>query len=180
MSIVLTILMVIGAIIVLLLIIALFSKKDYSVEREIVIRRPKNEVFNYIKHLKNQDHYNKWVMKDPNMKKEFKGTDGNLGFIYAWDGNKQAGKGEQEIIGLREGERLDIEIRFIRPFEAIAKAPYITESISPDQTRLKWGMSSSMKYPMNAMLLFMNMDKLLGKDLEISLEKLKAIIENGR
>jgi hypothetical protein len=36
-----------------------------------------------------------------------------------------------------------------------------------------------MKYPMNGMLLFMNMDKLLGKDLETSLTNLKHILEKN-
>lgn len=40
-------------------------------------------------------------MTDPNMRKNFKGTDGTVGFCYAWDGNKKAGKGEQEIIALK-------------------------------------------------------------------------------
>lgn len=36
-------------------------------------------------------------MLDPNMEKEFKGTDGTVGFIYGWNGNKEGGEGEQEI-----------------------------------------------------------------------------------
>ena len=35
-------------------------------------------------------------MADPNMKKSYSDIDGTVGFIYAWDGNKEAGKGEQE------------------------------------------------------------------------------------
>ena len=38
------------------------------------------------------------------MEKEFKGTDGEVGFISAWKGNKEVGEGEQEIIGLVENE----------------------------------------------------------------------------
>jgi hypothetical protein len=34
-----------------------------------------------------------------------------------------------------------------------------------------------MKYPMNIMLLFMNMDEMLGKDLETGLVNLKAVME---
>ncbi|MEP6596310.1 MAG: hypothetical protein ABJA71_10205 [Ginsengibacter sp.] len=45
-------------VIVILLIIGLFIKKDYAVEREITINKPKQEVFNYIKYLKDQENYN--------------------------------------------------------------------------------------------------------------------------
>ena len=177
MNILLTILISIVAIIVLVFVIALFSKKDYSVYRDIVINRSVPEVFNYIRYLKNQDYYNKWVMKDPNMKKEFRGVDGTAGFVYAWNGNKQAGEGEQEIKSIVDNERIDIEVRFVRPFAAVSSGPYITEPLSAGQTKLTWGLSSSMNYPMNAMLLFMSMDKLLGKDLEESLGMLKNILE---
>jgi hypothetical protein len=177
MSIVITILAIIGALIAFVLIVALFTRKDYSIQRSIVIEKPKLEVFQYIRHLKNQDRYSKWVMVDPNLKKSYRGTDGTVGFVYAWDGNKQAGKGEQEIKNITEGERIDLEIRFERPFEGIASTPLTTEAVAPGQTRVTWGMSSAMKYPMNFMLLFMNMDSLLGKDLETSLSNLKENLE---
>ena len=92
MNIFFAILFVIAGIIALLIIIALFVKKEYSIFRAITINKPRQEVFNYIKYLKNQDLYSKWVMRDPNMKKDFTGTDGTAGFIYAWEGNKQAGR----------------------------------------------------------------------------------------
>jgi hypothetical protein len=180
MNIVITVLLIIAAVIVFFLLLALFTRKSYSLHREIKIHRPLPEVFNYVRHLKNQDQFSKWVMMDPNMKKEFRGTDGSVGFIYAWDGNKQAGKGEQEIKGIKEGERVDVEVRFIRPFEGIATTPFTTKRISENETQVTWGMTSTMKYPMNIMLLFMNMDKLLGKDLESSLTTLKGILETRR
>jgi len=158
------------------LIIALFVKKEYSVERVLTISKPQQEVFAYVKHLKNQDNYSKWVMLDPAMKKDFKGIDGTQGFIYAWDSqNKKAGKGEQEIKKITEGERIDVEVRFKKPFEGIANVHFITEPVSQDQTRVKWGMKGKSNYPMNFMNLFI--DNMLGDDLEISLGTLKGILE---
>jgi hypothetical protein len=180
MNVVITILIILAAILAFFLLLALFTRKSYSLHREIKISRPLPVVFNYVKHLKNQDQFSKWVMTDPSMKKEFRGTDGSVGFVYAWDGNKQAGKGEQEIKGIKEGERVDVEVRFIRPFEGIATTPFTTRSISENETQVTWGMTSTMKYPMNLMLLFMNMDKLLGKDLETSLATLKRLLESQR
>ena len=182
MKIVKKILIVVIIIIAIRLIIALFIKKEYSIQREITINKPQQEVFNYVKYLKNQDNYSKWVMTDPAMKKDFRGTDGTEGFVYAWDSkNKNAGKGEQEITKITEGKRLDIEVRFEKPFEGIATTPIETEAISENQTKVKWGMNGKSKYPMNFMNLFMdNMSTglcELGKDLEISLTNLKGILE---
>jgi len=177
MNILLIIIAILVGAIALLLIIALFSRKEYSIEREITIDKTSNEVFQYLKHIKNQDKFSKWVMTDPDMKREFRGEDGTVGFVYAWEGNKKAGKGEQEIKSIEEGKYLNLEIRFEKPFVAVANTPFKIEALSPQQSKVTWGMSSKMNYPMNIMLLFMNIEKLLGKDLEISLRNLKGILE---
>ncbi|MBC7915108.1 MAG: SRPBCC family protein [Pyrinomonadaceae bacterium] len=169
------ILFIVAIIIAIPLVIALFVKKEYKIERKIIIDKPNNEVFEFIRFLKNQEQYSKWVMMDPNMKKEFRGIDGTVGFVYAWDGNDKAGKGEQELISMVEGKSLDIELRFERPFKAIAKAPMLTDSVSEDKTRVTWGMQGKYNYPMNLMNLVV--DKILGKDMETSLVTLKGILE---
>src|ERR1700754_2213779 len=85
MTILLTILAVIGAILVIVLIGAATLSNDYKVERDIIINKPSQDVYSFIKYLKNQDSYNKWVMMDPNVRTTFTGVDGTPGFIYAWD-----------------------------------------------------------------------------------------------
>jgi hypothetical protein len=179
MNILFKIIVIIASLIILMLILAFFTKKDYSVQREIIINRSKIDVFNYVKYLKNQDHFSKWVMIDPNMKKDFVGSDGSVGFIYKWDGNKQAGKGEQEITGIKEGERVDMEIRFEKPFSALGYANFSIFPLAEDETKLIWQMKSEMNYPMNLVLLFMNMDKVLGADMDESLQNLKSILESN-
>jgi hypothetical protein len=176
MGLLLIILGCIAAFFILILIIAAATKKSYAVRRSIVIDRPKEQVYDYVRYLKHQDTFNKWTMTDPDMKKTYTGTDGEVGFIYAWDGNKRAGAGEQEIKQLTQNERVDAEIRFVRPFPAVANVFFTVED-SGSGTLLTWGMSSAMKYPMNIMLLMVNMDKMLGKDLEESLGMLKKQLE---
>jgi len=172
------ILIAVIALVALPFIVALFVKKEYTLERSIVIDKPNQEVFNYLRHLKNQDYYSKWIMVDPAMKKEFKGIDGKTGFVYAWDSeNKNAGKGEQEIKEIVEGKKIEVEVRFEKPFEGVAIAPILTEAISSDQTEVRWGMSGKSKYPMNLANLFMN--KMLGKDLQASLGTLKSVLEKN-
>jgi uncharacterized protein YndB with AHSA1/START domain len=160
------------------LITALFVKKDYAVEREIVINRPKDVVFDYIKLLKNQDYFSKWAMMDPKMKKTYTGTDGTVGFISAWDSDqKDVGKGEQEIKEITPGARIDFELRFIEPFESKDQAHMITEAVSDSVTRVKWGFDGHMNYPMNIMLLCMDFDEMLGGDLQTGLQNLKTNLE---
>ncbi|RZK04151.1 MAG: hypothetical protein EOO46_17310 [Flavobacterium sp.] len=97
------ILFVVLAIIGLVLITALFVKKEMHAEREVVINKSKSDVFAYVKYLKNQNDFSKWASMDPAMKKDFKGTDGTVGFVSAWESDKDdVGKGEQEIKGIKE------------------------------------------------------------------------------
>ncbi len=166
------------ATIVIALIAAIFLKKEYSVEREIVINKPKDSVYHYIKYLKNQNNYSKWASMDVNMKKEFKGTDGTVGFVSYWDSDKEdVGKGEQTIKGMVENESIDYSIHFIKPFEGMADAYMTVEPDHDNQTKVRWGFVGKMKYPTNLMLLFMNMDKMIGDDLAIGLKNLKAILD---
>ena len=178
MKIVKKIVMGIVGLVVILLIIGLFVKKEFAVVKEIVISQPKMDVFNYIKYLKNQDHYGVWAKMDPNMKKEYKGTDGTVGFVASWDSDhEKVGKGEQEIKKITEGERLDLELRFFDPFEAIHPAYMSTEAISGTETKVAWGFSGKMPYPMNLMSLFLGMDEMIGNDLQTGLVNLKTILE---
>src|SRR6185436_17821071 len=109
MNIIVTILLVVAGIIALLLIVALFMKREHYVNREIIINAPRQKVFDYIKLLKNQEQFNKHAMAAPDRKREFKGTDGTVGYIYAWSGDINAGEGEKEIKSIIEGKRIETE-----------------------------------------------------------------------
>ena len=172
------ILIVVVIIIAIPLIVALFVKKDYAVVKEITVNKPKLEVFDYIKHLKNQGNFSVWQMADPEMIKTYTGTDGTVGFVASWDSQKEdVGKGSQKITKIAEGERLETLITFIRPFEAEDNAYMTTESIDSTHTKVTWGFSGAFSYPLNLMQLFMDMDKQVGGDLQKGLENLKILME---
>lgn len=175
------ILIIVAIIVAIPLIVALFVEKEYTVEREIVINKPKTEVFEYIKLLKNQNNYSKWNKMDPNMKKTYKGTDGTVGFVAAWESNDEnVGVGEQEISKITEGERIDTKLRFKVPFEAEEDAYLITENTKANHTKVKWGFKGAFPYPFNLMGLLMDMDREIGNDLETGLQNLKTLLEKKR
>ena len=109
------ILLVTVGITALILIIGLLMKKDHYVECEIVINAPRQKVFDYVKLLKNQVEFNKHAMADRGREEEYKGIDGTVGFLIAWNGNKNVGEGQKEIKKIIEGKRIESEIRFVRP-----------------------------------------------------------------
>ncbi|MEO6849027.1 MAG: SRPBCC family protein [Mucilaginibacter sp.] len=175
MTILIIILLIIAAIITLLLIIAFFMKREHYIKREIIINAPRQKVFDYIKLLKNQDTFNSGAMADADREREFKGTDGTVGYIYAWSGNKDAGEGEKEIMNIVEGEKIEMEIRFVKPITTSARIIMETESLSDDQTKVIWSNAGTLKYPINLMIPMM--EKHVVKDMDGSLSTLKNILE---
>jgi len=158
------------------LIVALFVRTDFAVEREVIINKPKADVFNYVRYLRNHASFSKWELMDPKMKKDYKGADGTVGFVSAWDSdNQDVGKGEQEIKRITEGERIDVEIRMRSPFQSTDPAYMTTESLGDNQTRVRSGYLGKMNYPTNLICLFVA-DK-IGKDMETGLINLKTVLE---
>lgn len=169
---------IIAAIVVLIILLAAIAPKKYDVNRSIVINRPVNEVFSYLKFVKNQDYWSPWKERDPGMKQTFTGQDGTIGFISAWESDhKQVGSGEQEIKNITENEKIETELRFLKPWKSVSQAYIKTEDQGNNSTKVVWGFHGVSKPPMNIMMLFMNMDKAVGKDFEEGLAKLKTILE---
>jgi hypothetical protein len=52
-----------------------------------------------------------------------------------------------------------------------------TEAVAGNQTKVKWGINGVIPYPMNVMLPMMNMDQMIGNDLQKGLENLKDKLE---
>ena len=172
-----TVLYIILGIAALFLFAGLLISKDMNASREIIINKPVDEVFNYIKYLKNQQNYSKWATLDPDMKNEFRGTDGEPGFVNHWTGNKKVGEGEQEILRIDEGKALHTELRFVKPFKSQAKSTITTEAVDAGKTKVTWGFESKMNYPMNVMKLLMNLENSIGNDFETGLSNLKTVLE---
>ena len=173
-----TVLYILGGIVLLIVFLALIAPKSYRVSRSIEISKPQAEVFNNIRFLKKQDEWSPWNKKDPNMKKDFKGTDGEVGAISHWIGNKDVGEGEQEITKIIDGEGIESELRFLKPWKSTSDAFITTEAVSSDVTKVTWGFSGKNKFPFSIFMLFMNMDKAVGGDFEDGLTTLKSIMEN--
>jgi len=161
-----------------LLVLNFIAPNQYEVNRKIVINRPVNEVYDYLKFIRNQDEWSPWKKKDPDMKQEQEGIDGEIGFIVKWFGNKEVGEGEQEIKHLAENESILTELRFIKPWKSQSDGYFKMEEREDGQTKLTWGFAGRNKFPFHIMMIFFNMEKAVGKDFDEGLASLKQILEN--
>ena len=56
-------------------------------------------------------------------------------------------------------------------------AYFVFKGMQDSTTMVTWGFTGRINYPVNAMLLFMNMEDIVGNDLEQGLYNLKEILE---
>ncbi|MBP9689914.1 MAG: SRPBCC family protein [Bacteroidia bacterium] len=131
------------------LIVAIFIPKKYTVSVKQTINKPQAQVFDYVKILNNQKYYSVWLLADPDLELTIVGQDGTLGAIQKWNSQvDDVGEGEQEIIGLTD-TRIDLEIRFKRPFESKVKAANIIQPLTENTTEITSEFYSESPYPLN-------------------------------
>lgn len=168
---------IVAGILVAIIILAALGPKTFDVSRSIIIDKPIDEVFAYVKSVKNQNNWSPWKLKDPQMTQEYFGEDGTVGFRAYWKGNKEVGEGSQTITAITEKERIETRLVFLQPFKSESDGYYIFESNSPNATKLVWGFKGRNKFPATMYMLFFNMDKVVGKDFNEGLENLKKLLE---
>ena len=170
------ILLTLITIVLLLLVVALFIPRTYTVTVTETIRQPSDIVFNYVKLIKNQENYSVWVMEDPNIKMEYVGTDGIEGFIARWSSQEDlVGEGEQQITKVT-ADRIEVDLRFKRPFESSQKAATFVQPLPGNRTLISNEFYGSDAYPMN--LLSLLIGKKMIRDAQTkNLENLKKILE---
>jgi hypothetical protein len=110
------------------------------------------------------------------MKRTYSGADSGRGAVYAWDGNKNVGSGRMEILDVSVPSKVVIKLDFLKPFEAHNTAEF-TMLPQGDATNLTWLMHGPAPLMSRVMQVFMNMDKMIGKDFEAGLANLKMLSE---
>jgi len=157
-------------------IVALFIPKKYTISVSETINQPKQIVYDYVRILNNQKNYSVWVMADPDLNPEIIGTDGTVGAIQRWNSAiNDVGEGEQEITALTP-DRMDIDLRFKRPFEGTAKAANMFRTISEKQTQLTSEFYNNSPYPFN-LLSYLFGKKMIREAETKNLQNIKLILE---
>lgn len=159
----------------ILILIGNFRPKRHYVRCSVEINAPLESVFQFLRHLQNQEKFNNNAMRDANRTKTFTGTDGTVGFIYAWAGDRSAGVGEKEIMQIEEGKRIECQIRFMKPMKVNSTVILETEQLSPTTTLVHWSNESEMPIPLN--LFNKSFEKMIAKDMNSSLQTLKSLLE---
>ena len=162
--------------IAIVLILAAIKPGRFSVHRDIVVRAPAEKIFPLIADFHRWGSWSPYENKDPAMKRTYGGAASGKGAVYAWEGNKNVGSGRMEITDVSAPSKVVIKLDFFVPFEAHNTAEF-TMLPQGDGTHVTWLMHGPAPFMNKVMQVFMNLDKMIGKDFEAGLVNLKNATE---
>ena len=170
------ILLSLAVVLALLAAIVATRPNSFSVSRSIVINAPAAKAFAVVNDLHRWDDWSPWSKRDPQMKKTFGGAASGVGATYAWEGNKEVGVGHQTIVESRPDSLVRIDLVFEKPF---AGQNTVDFSFAPEGagTKVTWTMNGPSNFISKFFILTGMMDKMIGKDFDEGLQKLKALAE---
>jgi uncharacterized protein YndB with AHSA1/START domain len=166
--------------IAVVLILAATKPDRFSVRRAATVKAPPEKIFSLINDFHQWGTWSPWENKDPAMKRSYSGAQSGKGAIYAWDGNKNVGSGRMEILDASQPSKIVIKLDFFKPFEAHNTAEFTMlpqGDGSNATTDINWQMHGPAPFMSKVMQVFMNVDRMVGKDFEIGLANLKRLTE---
>lgn len=159
-----------------ILVYASMQPDDFRITRSATVRATAERVFPHIADLRAWGAWSPWEKKDPGMKRTFSGPASGVGAAYAWEGNKDVGSGRMEVTEAIASSKVVIRLEFLKPFAATHMAEFTLQP-QGDSTTVDWAMYGKHPFLGKVMCLFMNMDKMVGKDFEAGLASLKDVTE---
>jgi hypothetical protein len=150
----------------------------FQVQRSMRIDAPPEAIFPLIQDFHSWSAWSPWEGLDPGMTRTHSGAARGKGAVYGWSGNRKVGEGRMEITDVAAPSRVDIKLDFLKPFEAHNLTDFKIERRG-DATEVTWTMRGPNTYMGKVMSVFVSMDRMIGKDFEAGLEKLKAAAESS-
>lgn len=148
----------------------------FAVQRSASIKAPPAKIFALVNDLGRWPAWSPYEKKDPAMKRTLGGPPSGKGANYAWDGNKDVGKGRMEIADTAPPNRVTINLDFEKPFAGHNVVVFTFEP-KDDATTVTWAMRGRSPFMAKLIGIFLDMDAMIGRDFEAGLANLKAIAE---
>lgn len=176
----LKILGVIGAVLVVGVLVALLlaarRPDTFQVKRSATINAPADKIYPLVADFRRWPEWSPYETRDPNMKRSYGATSSGKGATYGWDGDSNVGAGRMEIVEANAPGKVSLKLDFNRPFEAhnIVDFTFVPQG---EATVVTWDMHGPTPFFAKIVHLFIDMDKMVGGDMEAGLAKLKSATE---
>jgi hypothetical protein len=149
---------------------------SFEVTRSTTIQADPARVHGLIDDFHRWTAWSPWEELDPDLQRTYTGPDSGVGAHYAWKGNRKAGEGSMEITGSAP-DRIEIELAFLKPMRNTQLVEFVLTPTNGG-TDVTWRMNGQHEgLAMNLLSKVVSMDRLVGKDFEKGLARLKAAAE---
>jgi Polyketide cyclase / dehydrase and lipid transport len=157
-------------------VLAAAARKPRTVRRErgILIHAPAEAILAHVTDFRRWAAWSPYEKLDPEMGRTFSGAPSGPGAVYAWEGRK-AGAGRMEMLETGPS-RVVIQLDFTRPLRTSNRTEFIAER-EGGATRVTWAMSGDDPFISRVAGVFIDLDRLIGKDFEAGLAALKSLAE---
>jgi hypothetical protein len=150
---------------------------EFRMQRSTRVAAPPTSIIPLLDDFHAWKSWSPYEKLDPAMVRTYEGAGRGAGAVYRWEGNKKAGAGRMEITGA-DPSNVTIDLSFTRPFRARNVSAFTLEP-QGDATQVTWSMSGLSPFPSKLFGVFVDMDKLVGKDFEVGLANLKSLAERS-
>ncbi len=149
----------------------------YEVSRSIPVEADPARVHGLVNDFREWRAWSPWEDLDPALERTYEGPEAGVGARYSWRGNRKAGEGSMELTSSTP-QRIEVALTFLRPFKASNQVTFDLVPSSGGSTDVTWTMTGEQKGLMGVLGKVIPMDKLVGKDFEKGLARLKAAAES--
>lgn len=154
-----------------------WAKKEFDISRTMVINRPKEEVFNFVRQLKKEKQWMPWFANDFNGILKYKGDDGKPEALLYWKGHRRFYEGTQKIVKINQGKIIETRFLIVKPVRIILLEYKGLKEIDENKSKIVWGVRGGLPFPLSIIALVHPVDKAYGNQLEAGLKNLKTILE---
>lgn len=159
--------------IVVVLGLAMRQPDVFTVQRTATLQAPPEKVYAVLEDFRRWHEWSPFE-RDPAMKRTISESARGKGATYAWDGNSEVGAGRMEITDAQPPSKLVLKLDFIKPM-ATSNVVEFTVVPKGNASDVTWSMRGPMPFISKVFCVFVDMDKMVGKDFEAGLAKLGAV-----
>jgi uncharacterized protein YndB with AHSA1/START domain len=160
------------------LIVVAARPNAFRVERSTTIAAPAEAIFGLINDLQSWASWSPYEKLDPNTKHKFEGPRQGVGASCSWAGNSKVGEGKMTIVESKPYERVTMRLEFLKPFKGTNQGQF-TLRPATNGVGVTWSMSGETGFICKMFSMFMNMDRMIGKEFETGLADMKRVAESA-